>query len=57
MSLLLYFIKDYLFSGFLQILMTTSIGIVIYFFVLLLFKNYFVMQIVEIIKNKVARTK
>lgn len=57
MTLILYFVKDYLFSGFLQILMTTSIGIVIYFFVLLLFKNYFVMQIFEIIKNKVARTK
>lgn len=57
MTLILYFVKDYLFSGFLQILLTTGIGIVIYFFVLLLFKNYFVMQIFEIIKNKVARTK
>lgn len=32
MTLILYFVKDYLFLGFLQILMTTGIGIVIYFF-------------------------
>lgn len=57
MSLLLYFIKDYLFSGFLQILLTTGIGILVYFSTLFLFKNYFVMQIVETIKNKVSVTK
>lgn len=57
MTAILYLIKDCLFSGFLQILMMTCIGITVYFFVLLLFKNYFVMQIIEIVKNKITRNK
>lgn len=52
MTVVLCFIKDYLFNGLLQIVFVTGIGIIIYFSVLLLFKNYFAMQILEIVRSK-----